>query len=211
MNKKIKIVYAEDKQLFRKMILESLNETAPDIECVGEASNGKELLRLLNSTRVDVILLDLDMPLMDGNSALTEILQTYPAAKILIISFHYESELVDDYLRRGAKGYICKDNVCGKIEILKEAIEKINNGNLFVCETPPLNKNIFTRRQTEIIPLLCDNLTNKEIANRLGIHERGVERHLQKIYKKTNSNRAASFLKYAYKKGLDFLERKHQA
>jgi DNA-binding NarL/FixJ family response regulator len=203
----IKIIFTDDKELFRKAVIDVLHESGK-IDCIGEASNGKELLQLLKSKKPDVILLDLDMPVMDGNEAMSEVMRIYPESKILVISYHYESELVEDYLRRGAKGYICKDTISGNIPLLVHAINDINEGHLFVHESPPSKIYSLTRRQKEIIPLMCNDMTNKEIAKELGINERSVEKHKQRLYNKTNSQGSASFLKHAFRKGLDFLERR---
>jgi two-component system, NarL family, nitrate/nitrite response regulator NarL len=207
MAEKIRILYAEDKPLYRKMIVEELSVF--NVECIGEANNGLELLELLRAHTVDLVLLDLEMPMMDGNTTMKEIMVRFPETKILVISLHLEHELINDYLNRGAKGYIGKDTICGDIFKLKEAIQRIHNGEVYI-DNSTLTPRIFTARQVEIIPLICDELTNKEIASRLGINERTVERQRNKIYKRSNSSGSTSFLKYAFKRGLDLLEKKTQ-
>jgi DNA-binding NarL/FixJ family response regulator len=206
MGEKIKILYAEDKEHYRKMILSELAEY--NVECIGEAGNGRELLRLLRTKKPDVVLLDLEMPVMDGNDTMKVISSEFPHVKVLILSLHYETELVDDYLSRGAFGYLSKDLICSDIGILVDALKKIKDGNTFIYQSPELGKKTFTRRQLEMIPLICHEMTNREIAGELGMQTRSVEKQRQKIYEKTNSGGATAFLKYAFKRGLDLLERK---
>lgn len=207
MPSRITFLFADDKELFRKAVLDSIKDQ-DKIICVGEAGNGAELLKLLKTKQAQVILLDLEMPVMDGNEAMSRIMKMYPDSKILILSYHYEAELVEDYLVRGARGYLCKDALSGNVQLLVEAIEKIHAGEVFVHHLPVLTKNNFTRHQIELIPLMCEDMTNKEIAEHLGIHQRSVEKRKQKLFSKTNTESSTSFLKFAIKKGFDFLERK---
>lgn len=205
MTNSVKIVFAEDKALFRKHLLDALCEF--HVECIGEASNGRELLALPRLWDADVILLDLEMPLMDGNQTMDALIRCDPKARILVMSFHYEPLLIEDYMRRGALGYLCKDAVCGNIELLVNALHQVKYGQP-MRPVKTENKSVkFTQRQSQIIPLICDECTNKEIAGRLGISERGVEKQRQKIYDKAGATGTASFLKYAFRKGLDFLSR----
>jgi DNA-binding NarL/FixJ family response regulator len=207
MAKSVKFIFTDDKELYRKSVLNCL-QPAHGLECIGEANNGKELLSQLRSKQPDVILLDLEMPVMNGNETMSEIMRLYPEAKILILSYLHESELVNDYIRRGARGYICKDVVSGNIALLVQAIHTIHSGALFVHELSALKKSVFSPRQIQMIPLICSEMTNKEIAGELGINERSVEKQKQKMYIKTNSRSSISFLRFVFRKGLDFLERR---
>lgn len=204
---RITFLFADDKELFRKAVLQNITQEERMI-CVGEAANGAELLNLLRTIQPHVILLDLEMPVMDGNEAMSRIMEIYPDSRILVLSYHYEAELVENYLSRGARGYLCKDVISGNVHLLFDAIEKIHAGEVFVHHQPLLAKNNFTRHQIELIPLMCEDLTNKEIAEHLGIHQRSVEKRKQKLFSKTNTHSSASFLKFAIRKGLDFLERR---
>lgn len=206
MKASLSILFAEDKALYRKTILRELEDY--HINCIGEAENGRELMRHLKSKKPDVILLDLEMPVMNGNETMCKIMETYPEARVIIMSLHNEEELVEDYIRRGAKGYVSKDVICGNIELLVEAIQLAAAGQVFKQAVGHTERKKFTNRQMELIPLICDELTNKQIADKLGILERSVEKQRQKIYTRSNATGSTSFLKYAFKKGLDFLERK---
>jgi two-component system response regulator DegU len=202
MEESIKIIFADDKDLWRKSLIQDLLPFG--ILCIGEARNGEELLELLKSTQPDIILLDLRMPVMDGNHAMQFMHERYPGAKIIILSMHYEEELIDDYMARGAKGYIPKDMIT--IDLLVDAIRAVKNSGTFIYK-PSMERQKYTPRQIEMIPLICDGMTNKEIAQEIGITEWGVEKQRQKIYAKTGAKKAVDFYKYAFRQGLDFLNR----
>jgi DNA-binding NarL/FixJ family response regulator len=205
MEKPIQIIFCEDKPRFRKAILDSLEDSS--IICIAECGNGKELLEQLTHKKPDVVLLDLEMPVMDGNETMKCISEKYPGVRVIILSMHYEYLLVEDYITRGASGYIPKDEIAGNIGLLIDGIKKVNSGETFIHhlsqEKDPLNN--YTPTQKVIIPLICEGKTNKQIAEELNILERSVEKQRQKIYEKTNVSKATDFFKYAFSKGLQFL------
>lgn len=206
----ISILFAEDKERYRKLIIKELELF--DIVCIGEANNGRELLKLLQFEHPDVILLDLQMPEMDGNETMSRITKLYPLAKVIILSLYADPLLMENYLERGAKSYLPKDEISGNVSLLVEAIRKTHKDGLFVPDLDRKRQNLpseepFTIRQKEIIPLICDGLTNKEIAKEIGILERSVEKQRQKIYDKTNSQKTSGFLKNMVLRGLHLLGR----
>lgn len=205
MSKFINIIFADDKDLWRQMLIQDL--VPFDIRCTGEARNGKELLKLLKTQTPDVVLLDLSMPVMDGNEAMQAIQNMSMAPKVIVLSMHNDDELVDDYMARGAKGYISKDAVT--VNVLVEAINAVHQGQTYIYKLPMARRK-YSPRQIEMIPLICEGLTNKEIAEEIGISERGVEKQRQKIYEKAGAKKAVDFYKYAFKQGLDFLYRSLQ-
>ena len=129
------IVFTDNVEKYRHFILEELK--AFNIRCIGQASNGVELLRILGPLKPDVVLLDLEMPVMDGNEALDHIMEKFPETKVIILSMHYEQLLVEDYINRGARGYIPKDEIAGDIKLLVKAIEAVKVGNVFIHHLPP--------------------------------------------------------------------------
>ncbi len=203
MKHKTTIIYAEDHTQFRKAVVKELELL--DIKVVAQCNNGKELLDELKRWP-DVVLLDLDMPVMNGNHTLDHIMKHWPETKILIVSMHYEELLVENYIKRGARGYISKDAFAGNIELLVKGIKKVAKGDTYIHQMPGLHKK-FSLRQKEIIPYMVEGVTTKEIADEIGIVERAVEKQKQKIYQKTGGNRAIDFYKYAFAKGLQFLGR----
>ncbi len=201
MEKSIKIIIADDKKLWRQRLIQEL--TSFGIACIGEATNGQELLEKLATAKPDVVLLDLRMPVMDGNHTMTRLQKEFPKVKAIIMSMHDEEELIHDYLTRGAKAYLSKDNFT--MDILATTIRQVALGTYVHKFRNGLEK--YSVRQLEMIPLLCEGMTNKEIAKEIGITEWGVEKQRQKIYAKTGAKRAVDFYKAAFLQGLDFLGR----
>jgi len=200
------IIFTDNVEKYRKLVLEELKEF--NIHCIGEAANGLELLRLLKEHHPEVVLLDLEMPVMDGSEALNQIMQLFPETRVIILSMHYESLLVEDYIHRGAKGYLPKDEIAGDISLLAKAIEAVKNGEIFVHHIPPAKDPkalIYSTKQKVIAPMICQGLTNEEIAVEMNIGVRGVEKLRSKIYAKLDGGRAVDFYRYAFSKGLQFL------
>ena len=208
MKTEIKIIVTDDKERFRNAIISLLESN--NIACIGEAENGIELLALLETTQPDIVLLDLEMPLMDGNESLDRIFQLYPEMKIIIVSFHDGQEVIDNYIARGAKGYVIKDVISKRDTLpLVDAILKVYDGGIYV--SPQITKSksteIFTPVEKYICQLLCDGLTQKEIATLLNVGERTIERHKQKMLEKTKSENTAQFFKYLYMNGIHLLSK----
>ncbi|MGZ3884229.1 MAG: response regulator transcription factor [Bacteroidia bacterium] len=200
--KKIRIVITDDKEKYRSLISAVLKPFPVSI--AGEAGNGKELLRLLKHVQPDIILLDLDMPVMDGNEAFEIIRKDYPEIKVVILSFYFEALLIEDYIQRGARGYISKDAV--EPELLMKALNTVNEGMIYRYEPSP-PKIAYTGRQKEILPLIFEGKTNDEIAEEIHITKRAVEKQRHNIYKRSGSRKAVDFYKYAFSRGLQFLGR----
>jgi DNA-binding NarL/FixJ family response regulator len=196
----IKLIVTDDKENYRKLIRQILQPYA--VEIVAEASNGKELLKLLRKKPADIVLLDLEMPIMDGNQAFERISREFPGTRVIILSYYYESVLMEDYLQRGAKGYIPKDRL--DPELLIRALKEVKRGGVFVYEAP-VDQKKFSSRQKEIMPLIFEGFTNEEIAETVCISKRSVEKQRHKIYEKSGAEKVIDFYKYAFSKGLQFL------
>lgn len=204
MQEKIKIIITDDKPQFRKVLCEILE--VPTFTVINQAENGEILLKLLETTIPDIILLDLEMPVMDGNKAFELIRTKYPHLKVIILSMHCEGVLMENYIERGAKGYIPKDAIMGDPDLLINAISHIHTGGTFIYELPP-PKDKFTKRQVDIMPLMFDGLTNTKIAEQVGISKRAVEKQRKIIYEKSGTSKAIDFYKFAFARGLQFLSR----
>jgi len=204
MEKAIEIIIAEDKELLRKAIIGDLCQY--NIKIAGEASNGRMLLKLLQSKHPDVVLLDLDMPVMDGNEAMNHLMRDFPETKVLILTLHNEFLLVENYLARGARGFIPKDEIAGDISVLVKAIMKVKDGGIYIH--PRLGeKRRFTKRQKDILPLLFEGKTNEQIAAEVGMSKRGMEKSRRRIYEKVGTDHGVGFYKFAFSRGLQFLSR----
>ncbi|MES2394858.1 MAG: response regulator transcription factor [Bacteroidota bacterium] len=197
---KITVIIADDKARYRDLISDMLEPSR--VSVIAEAENGKQLLNLLCKKQPDIVLLDLEMPVMDGNKTFDVVSKDFPDVKVVILSFYFEQVLVDDYLKRGAKGYISKDVL--EPELLMEALTEIQNGGIYLQEKLT-RKKIFTERQKEIMPFIFEGMTNKEIADEIYITERAIEKQRQKIYQRSGAKKAVDFYKYAFTRGLQFL------
>lgn len=182
---------------------------------VFDVSNGEELLLELNKTTIDILILDIEMPIMNGFEALQLISKNHPVIKVIILSSYYENEMIYQALTLGAKGFLPKH---ADIETVIEAINHVADNNYFFDEkiTPQLisrlqtssrelkqnELSLLSERELEVLPLICEGLKNKEIANKLFISERTVENHRKNIFVKTNSKNAFGLIVYAIKNGL---------
>ena len=191
----------EDHVQFRTAITQELETFG--ISVIAQCSHGKELIHQL-ALRPDVVLLDLEMPVMDGNKTLDYLMKYWPETKVIIVSMHYEELLVENYISRGAKGYISKDAFAGKIDYLVDAIKTVAAGNVFIHHLPTQREKL-SPRQKEMITLMVEGYTNKQIASEIGLVERAVEKQKQKIYHKVGGEKAIDFYKYAFSRGLQFL------
>lgn len=190
----IKIVIVDDHSMIREG-LKQLLELDGDIQVIGEAGNGEECLELLKKVTPDVVLLDINMPGMNGIKML-EILRNskYKNQKVLILTIHNEVEYLIKVVDIGVEGYVLKD---ASSSVLKKAILKVYAGDTYIDSTmvPLMNERIaqekekaeeerLTKREIEVLKLLAEGLFNKEIAYKLSISEKTVKNHVSNIFKK---------------------------
>jgi two-component system response regulator NreC len=195
---KIKVMIAEDHKLVREGVMSLLKEEK-GISVIGDAENGKELLELIDEKEPDVVLLDLEMPVMDGIKTLAVLSKRFPKIKVIILSMYYSEEMVKDLLTKGASAYLPK--ACDH-EILSEAIHSVLHDTYYFenTNTPfkpaPVNLS-FTEKEIEIMKEICKGKTNKEIAVNLQISGNTVDFHRKNIYVKAEVNNAAMLTLYA--------------
>lgn len=211
---KIRIVVSEKQGLYRKS-LANLLKTNPDLEVVAEAENGRDLLELLKHTRINIILLDSELPDMECKTTLEIIKRRFPETKVIVLSIHATPELMSDYLTSGASGHICKN--CS-VENLFSAIQSVENEGYYFDNSVskallesvikknqppvPLSEIIFNEREKDIMKKICDGKTNKEIANSLYLSTSTIDFYKTKIYGKTKCKNVASLLCFALKNGI---------
>lgn len=208
----IKILIADDHSMVREG-LKQLLELEGDLEVVGEASNGIETLETIRATKPDVLLLDVNMPVMNGLEILAKIKQEKMGVKVLILTIHNEVEYLLKAVEIGCDGYILKDS---NSNLLKRAIHTVYNGDSYIQPNliPVLNAGLanktivnsklseLTKREIEVLKLLSEGLFNKEIAFRLEISERTVKNHVSNIFKKINVSDRTQAAVFAIKNGL---------
>ncbi|MEM6800175.1 MAG: response regulator transcription factor [Bacteroidota bacterium] len=204
----IKLILADDHQMFREGI-KSLLISEGDIQVVGEASDGEELLVEINSLEADIVLLDIEMPKMGGLEVMREFKKKNVEIKVLVLSMHKSPEFVRKIFQAGAAGYLQKD--AGKESLLKAIREMQIRGTYFPPELASVlieslqNKKQGTKiskRELEVINLIVDGLTTKEIAAKLFLSKHTVESHRQNILLKLGLKNSAELVKYALQNGL---------
>ncbi|MDR0941396.1 MAG: response regulator transcription factor [Bacteroidales bacterium] len=204
---KTSIFICDDHQLFRDGIKCIVTENG--YEVIGEASNGKDLLKKLETEQPDVILLDIAMPEMDGYETAKIILENNPQQHILIISASESEKYYNDFIALGIRGYILKNS--SKHELLS-AIQKVSSGESYFSQSLLLNiiknkdaqkrTNSLTRREKEVLQLICDGYSNGDISESLSISPRTVERHRANLLRKTQSPNSVKMVLSAIQKGL---------
>lgn len=208
---KISIIIADDHQLFRnglKLLLNSFTE----FEVTGEASNGEEFLRLLQMTPVDIALMDISMPEMDGIEATRKGLKIKPSLNIIALSMYGEDEYYYKMVDAGAKGFLLKDS---DISEVREAIITVMKGGSYFSQEllyhviqkikmreQETKSAVLSKREKEILLKICEGMSNQEIAETLFISKRTVDKHRANLLGKTNSKNTASLILYAIRNKL---------
>lgn len=212
MNKIIRILIADDHAIVRKGLI-TLIASEPDMEVVGEAADGVEVVLKARSLKPDVILLDMVMPRQNGLEAIHQIKREDPQARILVITSFAEDQMVFPAIKAGALGYLLKDS---SPQQLLQAIYDVFNGEasldpaialkvireLNSSSGLPLTEDPLTARESAILKLVAQGLSNQEIAERLVISERTVGNHIGNILSKLQlANRTQAAL-YALREGI---------
>ena len=199
--KQIKTIIADDYRLIREGLRKYLSQT-PDLDIVGEASNGLELVKLAEEYKPDIILMNISLPNLDGFEAAKIIKKMNNAVAILMLTFHYNEQNALRAYQSGINGILPKYSAAS--EIIK-AIKDILNGKLYFEQSIIIasneesnNSQIISERETEILELIAENHSNKEIANRLFISYHTVETHKKNLIKKLNLNNARELHVYAF-------------
>lgn len=214
----IRLMLADDHAILRDG-LRALLAAEPGIELVGEASNGAELLILLASTPADVVLVDVNMPVLDGFETTTELQQRFPEVKVLVLSMLDHEHYVLRMLQAGALGYVLKNAAFQEITY---AIRTVAAGQRFLCSEIGLNMLYkaagggptgsselaepaggvgLTARELEVLKLIAEGLTNSEVADKLFTSKRTIETHRQNIIGKTGAKNTAALIKLAVRQG----------
>ncbi len=191
----------------------SLLKGVNNIQVIGDALNGEEALHTLQVLTADLVLMDIDMPILNGIDATMRIKEEFPHTKVLILTVHNESSLIRNLISIGADGYLLK-NSC-KEELL-DAIYKVQSGEKYFSSEVTLSlmqednsrdellkSDIeFTKRELDVLRLLADGCTNKEIGEKLFISHRTVDTHRTNIMKKVGVNNVAGLISFAIKNNL---------
>lgn len=208
-----RILLADDHAMFRQGVRRLLEEV-PGVEVVGEASDGLELLQLLPRVTPHLIVLDLSMPRMRGVEALYDLKSLYPAAKVLILTMHKEREYLFHALKAGAEGFLVKEDA---VEELQAALQALRQGKRYFSSrvAPEMQEmlaeeyqgrssaagGVLTLRERQVLKLIAEGKSSKEIADLLFISQRTVHNHRHNILRKLRLKRITDLVRYAVEKG----------
>ncbi|WKE69262.1 response regulator transcription factor [Streptomyces sp. WP-1] len=218
--KPARVVVADDQTVVREGIVMLLG-LLPGVEVIGAAGDGEEAVRLVGELSPDVVLMDLRMPRCDGVEATRRIREQYPGTQVVVLTTYADDESLFPALRAGARGYLTKD--AGGEEIVR-AVESVLSGeaglspsvqrrllerlsqaeprSAGVVPTAPVPPDGLTVRETEVLVLIAEGLSNQEIAHRLHVSNATVKTHINNLFAKTGLKDRAQAVRYAYAKGL---------
>jgi two-component system, NarL family, response regulator DegU len=211
----IKLALADDQALFRRGMAMLLRDM-PDVQVVFECSNGEELLTGLKGNDSDIVLLDLEMPVMDGMETMKRIRADHPSVKVIVLSMHHEEKFIVHLMELGANGYVVKTAEPDEIENavrsvassgyhFSEMVSRVMLHGLVKKEKlKPTFSDVepLTERELEVLRLICQELTTTEIAGKLFLSPRTVEGHRNNILLKIGARNTAGIVVYAMSKGL---------
>lgn len=202
MLQKIKIILVDDSKIFREGLI-SLFDDFENFEIIAEAENGLEVKELLKIHQPDIILLDINMPEMDGGLTLDYLVKYYEDTPVIMLSQYDDILMQEHYLSRGASGYLSKEASFG---IIIETIQKVKDATK-ETKLSENSRNTFTEREKQIIPFLCNGYSTGQIAQNLNVTNKTVEAHRNRIFQKTKSRSIKDFLLHSISRGYQFLRK----
>jgi DNA-binding NarL/FixJ family response regulator len=216
----IRLLLCDDHAMFRQG-LRSILETEDDFRIIGEASTGREAVRYALETKPDVVLMDIQMPELDGVAATKAVLAEQPVAKVIILTMYRQDKYVFEAIKVGARGYLLKD---ADANDLIDAIRRVAAGETLLNaemaasildefrkvgelpEHPDHKISELTEREEDILRLLAQGASNQEIAQSLGVSEKTVRNRLSEIFSKLRLNNRTQAALYALREGIATLQ-----
>jgi len=213
--KKIGVLLVDDHTVVRQG-LRALLQSEEDINVIGEAENGRQAVVMARKTPPDVVVMDVAMPLLNGLEATRQILKLVPTSKVLVLTSYGDDECVQELMQAGASGYLIKQTAAN--DLLK-AIREVQRGNAFFSPSiakrlrdqcreaftsgqPTRKSGDLTSREAEVLQLIAEGFSNKQIAAELCISIKTVEKHRQQVMNKLNIHDVAGLTRYAISKGM---------
>jgi DNA-binding NarL/FixJ family response regulator len=211
--KTIRVLLADDHNLVRAG-LRSLLQSISDIEVIGEAADGREAIRLLEELRPDVVLMDVMMPGLNGLEATERIVKEHPSVRVIILSMNAAEDFVLQAILAGASGYLLKNAKTGELE---QALRSVAAGQTYLSpavsghviedskrrmEADEIAKNPLTPRQREVLQLVAEGNSTKQIAKKLGVSVKTVEMNRSQIMDALDIRDIAGLTRYAIRMGI---------
>lgn len=212
----IRVTVVDDHEIFRNGLRMVINKMGY-AKVIAEATDGADFLRQLPHLETDIVLMDIEMPVLNGIEATRKALEFAPDLKVIALTMFKDDAYIQSMIEAGVKGFLIK-NI--RKEVLERALQAVFNGKTYFSEElwdyftrslvkdsnkdekKPTETLALTRRELEVLTLLAEGLTNKEIAERLFVSERTVVGHKSNLMSKTNTKNTVSLLAYAIRKGL---------
>lgn len=206
----VKVIVVEDHEIFRKGVI-SLLEDVENVEVIAQAENGAVFMKLLDNLKPDIVFMDVRMPVMDGIEATKLCIQKIPGLKVVALSMHSEEEYLEQMLEAGAMGFLLKNVSRNDIE---KAIISVLAGNRYFSEElmnilankfikkPELSNHEssdFSKRELDVLKLICKGLTNIEIGEELFISNRTVDGHRANMLSKIGATNTVGLVIFAIK------------
>jgi DNA-binding NarL/FixJ family response regulator len=189
----MRVLLADDHQILRDGIRRGLESAGEDV--VGEADNGEEALELVRETKPDIVLMDLSMPVLDGVSATRRITEEFPDVRVVVLTMHDDPQRTRAALEAGAVGYMTKGtSFADVLDTLRRAMagEEVLSPHLAAsmlsaATEPDQPPELLSERQREILQMIADGLSTKQVARELGITQKTVHNHLNAIYRRLDT------------------------
>ena len=206
---KIRVLLVDDHAMFRAGLKTVLEYVSDRIKIIGAVENGQKAVEFCKKNVVDIVLMDIEMPVMDGIEATKKILSSNPNQNILMLTMHDEPQTIQECITNGVKGYLLKNDEVSELVNAIEAV--VDTGYYFddrvsrVLITMLVEKNkkvALTETEIEVIKLICDEHTNSEIAAKLDVSLRTIDTYRQRILEKTKAKNTAGIVMYAIKNKL---------
>ena len=205
----VRVLLADDHEIVRQGLRILLEREG--FQVVGEASNGHEAVKLCEANHPEVAILDLSMPILNGVDAAREIMKSNPRTKVVLLTMHTEDHLILESLRAGVIGYVLKTRAASE---LVQALRAVCRGEMFLTQSisrtivqaflhnAPVPDNLISDRERQVLQLVAEGKTTKEIASLLGISVKTAESHRSNLMDKLNIHDTAGLVRYAIRIGL---------
>ena len=205
----IRVLLADDHVLVRQSLKSLLEREG--FQVVGEASDGQEALRKVESLRPDIAVMDISMPILNGVDAARELSRSFPKTKAVLLTQHDENQYISEALEAGVKGYVLKSQAASE---LVQAIEQVSRGQVYLSpgvarvvaeafrtksENP---KDPLTSRERQVLQLIAEGKSTKDVASLLGISVKTAESHRTRLMQKLDIHETASLVRYAVRRGI---------
>ena len=205
----IRIVLADDHVLVRQSLKTLLEREG--FQVVAEASDGQEAVRHAGSLQPDIVVMDISMPILNGLNAAREMSRSIPKTKIILLTQHDEGQYISEALDAGVKGYVLKNQVASD---LLEAIRQVSRGQVYLSpgvsrgvmeayhSKSEKSKNSLTLRERQVLQLIAEGKSTKDVASLLGISVKTAESHRTRLMNKLDIHETASLVRYAVRQGM---------